>query len=83
MLSQIDQQAPKTKGKWNIAKLPGGAGNDGGLLPRDVRRRPSTHKEAYEFIKWLEAPEQQLAAVQGQPDLPSHPEALHDPTVSG
>lgn len=82
MLSQIVQQAPATKGKWNIAKLPGGAGNDGGsflAVPKNAKHA----KEAYEFIMWLEAPEQQLALFKDNQTFPAIPKLYNDPAVLG
>lgn len=82
MLSQIVQQAPKTKGLWNIAKLPGGAGNDGGSFLA-VSKNAKHPKEAYEFIKWLEAPEQQLALFKDNQTFPATPKLYDDPAVLG
>jgi len=47
MMDYIKQQAPSTKGKWNIAALPGGGGNIGGSqlaiqLRRSTLKRPWT-----------------------------------------
>lgn len=82
MLSQIVTQAPATKGKWNIAKLPGGAGNDGGSF-LSVPKNAKHPKEAFEFIKWLEAPEQQLALFKDNQTFPSVPKLYTDPAVLG
>jgi cellobiose transport system substrate-binding protein len=82
MLSQIVQQAPATKGKWNIARLPGGAGNDGGSFLA-VPKNAKNAKAAYEFIKWLEAPEQQLALFKENQTFPATPKLYDDPAVLG
>ncbi len=59
MLGYIKGQAGDAgQGKWDIAKLPGGAGNWGGSY-LSIPRAAEHKKEAYELIKWLTAPEQQ------------------------
>ena len=59
MMDYIKQQAPDTSGKWDIAALPGGGGNQGGtqLTVPSYAKYP---QEAYDFISWYLAPEQQL-----------------------
>lgn len=59
MMDYIKQQAPKTKGKWDIADLPGGGGNLGGsqlTIPKSAKNKTA----AWEFMSWYLAPEQQL-----------------------
>ena len=59
MMDYIKQQAPKTKGKWDIADLPGGGGNLGGsqlTIPKSALHK----QEAWDFISWYLAPAQQL-----------------------
>ncbi|MFD4156551.1 extracellular solute-binding protein [Streptomyces hydrogenans] len=81
MLGYIKGQAGETgKGKWDIAKLPGGAGNWGGsylAVPRAAKNK----KEAYELIKWLTAPEQQAKIFAKQGNFPSSTGAIAE--VSG
>ncbi|MER8040275.1 ABC transporter substrate-binding protein [Streptomyces hydrogenans] len=89
MLGYIKGQAGETgKGKWDIAKLPGGAGNWGGsylAVPRAAKNK----KEAYELIKWLTAPEQQAKIFAKQGNFPSSTGAIAevagttDPYFSG
>ncbi|MER7467940.1 extracellular solute-binding protein [Streptomyces sp. NPDC097981] len=71
MLGYIKGQAGDAgKGKWDVAKLPGGAGNWGGsylAVPSVAQHR----KEAYELIKWLTAPEQQTKVFRKQGNFPS------------
>ncbi|MEV4330883.1 extracellular solute-binding protein [Streptomyces sp. NPDC049597] len=71
MLGYIKGQAGDGgKGKWDIAKLPGGAGNWGGSylsIPRAAKHK----KEAYELIAWLTAPEQQAKLFRKQGNFPS------------
>jgi cellobiose transport system substrate-binding protein len=81
MLLSIKQQAPATAGKWNIASLPGAAGNDGGSF-LVVPKHAAHPKEAYEFIKWLEAPEQQLSLFKETADFPAVPSLYTNPAVT-
>ncbi|WP_327327261.1 extracellular solute-binding protein [Streptomyces sp. NBC_01210] len=76
MLGYIKGQAGDAgKGKWDIAKLPAGAGNWGGSylsIPRAAKHR----KEAYELIQWLTAPEQQAKLFTKQGNFPSSTGAI-------
>lgn len=76
MLGYIKGQAGDAgKGKWDIAALPGGAGNWGGsylAVPRAAEHK----KEAYELIKWLTAPEQQEKLFRKQGNFPSSTGAI-------
>lgn len=71
MLGYIKGQAGDAgKGKWDVAKLPGGAGNWGGSYLA-VPTAAAHKKQAYELIKWLTAPEQQTKVFRGQGNFPS------------
>ncbi|MFD8971152.1 extracellular solute-binding protein [Streptomyces sp. NPDC059593] len=76
MLGYIKGQAGEGgKGKWDIATLPGGAGNWGGsylAVPKAAQHK----KEAYELIKWLTAPEQQTRLFEKQGNFPSSTGAI-------
>ncbi|MCH0541680.1 extracellular solute-binding protein [Streptomyces sp. MUM 203J] len=76
MLGYIKGQAGEAgKGRWDIAKLPGGAGNWGGsylAVPRAAQHK----KEAYELIAWLTAPEQQAVLFEKQGNFPSSTGAI-------
>ncbi|AWZ06363.1 MULTISPECIES: extracellular solute-binding protein [unclassified Streptomyces] len=76
MLGYIKGQAGDAgKGKWDVAKLPGGAGNWGGsylAVPRAAQHK----KEAYELVKWLTAPEQQTKLFRKQGNFPSAVKAI-------
>lgn len=71
MLGYVKGQAGDAgQGKWDVAKLPGGAGNWGGSylsIPRAAKHK----EEAYELIEWLTAPEQQAKVFQKQGNFPS------------
>ncbi|MFG3406849.1 ABC transporter substrate-binding protein [Streptomyces sp. NPDC048142] len=76
MLGYVKGQAGEAgKGKWDIAELPGGAGNWGGSylsIPRAAKHK----KEAYALIEWLTAPEQQAKVFQKQGNFPSSTGAI-------
>ncbi|MCQ6555887.1 extracellular solute-binding protein [Streptomyces sp. C10-9-1] len=71
MLGYIKGQAGDAgEGKWDIAALPGGAGNWGGsylAVPKAAEHK----EEAYELIAWLTAPEQQAKLFRTQGNFPS------------
>ncbi|WP_030206197.1 ABC transporter substrate-binding protein [Streptomyces sp. NRRL S-87] len=89
MLGYIKGQAGEAgKGKWDVAALPGGAGNWGGsylAVPKAAKHK----KEAYELVKWLTAPEQQAKVFTKQGNFPSSTGAIAkiadatDPYFSG
>lgn len=76
MLGYIKGQAGDAgQGKWDVARLPGGAGNWGGsylAVPRAAKHK----KEAYELIQWLTAPEQQARLFEKQGSFPSSTGAI-------
>ncbi|MER5810276.1 extracellular solute-binding protein [Streptomyces sp. NPDC002033] len=76
MLGYIKGQAGDAgRGKWDVARLPGGAGNWGGSylsIPRAAKHK----KEAYALIQWLTAPEQQARLFEKQGSFPSATEAI-------
>ncbi|MEU7554355.1 extracellular solute-binding protein [Streptomyces sp. NPDC044571] len=76
MLGYIKGQAGEAgKGKWDVAKLPGGAGNWGGSYLAVPGAAPHK-KEAYELVKWLTAPEQQAKVFRKQGNFPSATRAI-------
>lgn len=82
MTSYIETNAPDSAGLWDIATVPGGAGNMGGshlVLPA----QGDHPKEAYEFIEWLTAPEQQLKVFESTGNFPSTPGLYEDEALTG
>jgi cellobiose transport system substrate-binding protein len=80
MLGHIQETAPDTKGKWDIAAIPGGGGNWGGswwTIPAQGKNVDA----AAEFVKWLVEPAQQIAVFEKVGNLPSQPELYKDPKV--
>lgn len=82
MTSYIETNAPDAAGLWDIATVPGGAGNMGGshlVLPAQGEHA----EEAYAFIEWLTAPEQQLKVFESTGNFPSTPELYEDEALTG
>ncbi|MEU6860097.1 extracellular solute-binding protein [Glycomyces sp. NPDC046736] len=82
MTSYIETNAPDASGLWDIATVPGGAGNMGGshlVLPE----QGDHPEEAYAFIEWLTAPEQQLKVFEATGNFPSTPSLYEDEALTG
>ena len=82
MNGYIKENAPTTAGKWNIASVPGAAGNWGGswlTIPAQTKHP----KEAYELAAFLTAPTQQIKVFKTVGNFPSAIPAIHDETVAG
>jgi cellobiose transport system substrate-binding protein len=80
MQSYIKTQAPATTGKWDIAAIPGGGGNWGGSF-WTIPKQGKHPKEAYELIKWLVDPAQQISIFKSVGNLPSQPALYTDPAL--
>lgn len=81
MTAYIEGNAPEAAGLWDVAAVPGGAGNMGGshlVLPA----QGGNAQAAYDFIEWLTAPEQQLRVFQETGNFPSTPELYDDPALT-
>lgn len=80
MMDYIKGQAPTTRGKWDIADIPGGGGNQGGsqlTIPKGAKHK----QEAWDFIAWYLAPAQQLKAFQTYGLFPSTPSLYTNPAL--
>ncbi|HET6534043.1 MAG TPA: extracellular solute-binding protein [Actinoplanes sp.] len=80
MLGHIQETAPDTKGKWDIASIPGGGGNWGGswwTIPAQGKNVDA----AYKFVEWMVQPEQQIEIFKTVGNLPSQPDLYKDPAV--
>ena len=81
MMDYIKAQAPDTKGKWDIASIPGGGGNQGGTqltIPASAKNKQA----AWDFITWYLAPEQQLKVFKTYGLFPSTPKLYDDPAIT-
>jgi cellobiose transport system substrate-binding protein len=81
MQGYIKEQAPATAGKWDIATVPGAAGNWGGswlTIPAQSKHQ----KEAYELVTFLTAPAQQVRVFKAVGNFPSAIPAMQDPSIA-
>lgn len=69
------QAAPDTSGKWRVARAPGGDGNNGGSFLA-IMKTSKHPQEAFDVIKWLENPENQVTAMKELNLFPSAVKAL-------
>ncbi len=81
MLTMIKGVAPDLAGKWNVASVPGGAGNWGGSWVT-VSKSSKHPEEAKAFVEWLLAPEQQKKIFLTKGNFPSAVAALNDEAVT-
>jgi cellobiose transport system substrate-binding protein len=73
-----DNSGAENKGKWDVAGVPGGAGNWGGSwLAVPERGRYKT--EAAKLAEWLTTAQSQVAAFKLKGPLPTNMEALKNP----
>ena len=80
MMGYIQGQAPDTKGKWDVAAIPGGGGNWGGSW-LTVPAQGKNIDASVAFIKFLVEPENQIAVFQKVGNLPSQPALYDDPKI--
>ncbi|GGG07942.1 ABC transporter substrate-binding protein [Paenibacillus abyssi] len=80
MMGFMKANAPDSKGKWNVAPMPEGSGNWGGSF-LTVPQESKHPAEAFALIKWLLAPEQQLALFKSNNNFPSTPSIYEDPAI--
>ena len=72
MMGYIQGQAPKTKGKWDIASVPGTGGNWGGSF-LTIPKQSQNADLAYELVKFLTSPAAEAAVFKQTGNLPSQP----------
>jgi cellobiose transport system substrate-binding protein len=72
MMGYIQQQAPKTKGLWDVAAVPGGGGNWGGSF-LTIPKQSQHAQEAYDLIKFLTSPASEAYVFKQTGNLPSEP----------
>jgi cellobiose transport system substrate-binding protein len=80
MRGQVAQNAPATKGDWDVAKVPGTGGNWGGSF-LSVPKQGKHTAEAVDLANWLTAPAQQIRSFAAAGTLPSIPKLYDDPAV--
>ncbi|SES24004.1 cellobiose transport system substrate-binding protein [Gracilibacillus ureilyticus] len=77
MVANVKGNAPDASGNWDIASIPEGAGNWGGSF-LTVPKESEYPQEAYDFISWLTAPEQQLRSFEIAGLFPSTPDVYEN-----
>ncbi|UFT98587.1 extracellular solute-binding protein [Radiobacillus kanasensis] len=77
MVANVKGNAPDAGGKWDIAAIPEGAGNWGGSF-LTIPKESEHPEEAYAFISWLTAPEQQLKSFTNNGLFPSTPDVYEN-----
>jgi len=82
MMGYIQGQAPNTKGKWDIASVPGGGGNWGGSF-LTVPKQGSHQKEAYALAKFLTSPASEAFIFKQTGNLPSQPALYKSTAITG
>lgn len=82
MMGYIQGNAPDTKGKWDIATIPGGSGNWGGSYVT-VPAQGKHIDQAVELAKWLTAPEQNVKLFKTIGNFPSQESTWSQPEVAG
>src|SRR5690625_807476 len=80
MMQNVQNAAPDTAGQWNITFMPEGSGNFGGSF-LTLPKQGEHSEEAYDFITWVMAPEQQLEIFKENGPFPSTPEVYDDPAI--
>jgi cellobiose transport system substrate-binding protein len=81
MMGYIQGQAPKTKGKWDIASVPGGGGNWGGSF-LSVPKQSSHPTEAYALAKFLTSPASEAYIFKQTGNLPSQPALYNSKAIA-
>src|SRR5262249_32382440 len=80
MMGDIQGQAPATKGKWEIGKVPGGGGKWGGSF-LSVTNQSSHQAEAADLVKFLTSPASQLYVFKHTGNLSSETPVLKSKAV--
>lgn len=80
MMGYIQGQAPKTKGLWNIAAVPGGGGSWGGSF-LTIPKQSKHPQEAWELLKFLTSPASELYVFKHTGNLSSEPAVLKSSAV--
>ncbi|MCK2218473.1 extracellular solute-binding protein [Actinomadura sp. ATCC 31491] len=82
LLEQIRNNAPATKGKWDVAKIPGGSGNWGGSYLA-IPKGAANPKAAWDYIAAMQSPQGQLEHFLKSGALPTTPSVYQDAKLLG
>jgi cellobiose transport system substrate-binding protein len=80
MMGYIQGQAPNTKGKWNIADVPGNGGNWGGSFLA-IPKQSQHQAEAADLLKFLTSASSQAFVFKNTGNLPSRSTVLKSSAV--
>jgi cellobiose transport system substrate-binding protein len=80
MLRAIRTNAPSTSGKWDVATIPGGAGNWGGSFLA-IPKRAKNPQAAWKYITQTQSPAGQLDHFLATGALPTTPSVYTDPRL--
>jgi cellobiose transport system substrate-binding protein len=84
MMDYIKQQASSTSGKWDLADVPGGGGNQGGTqLTIPTSGSIANRQAAYDFLTWYVAPAQQKYTFLNYGMFPTAVSLYKDADVTG
>jgi cellobiose transport system substrate-binding protein len=75
------QAAPKTKGKWRVASMPGGPANSGGSF-LTIPTESSDHKLAFEIVSWLLSPQNEARTWVDNGNFPASPASYTLPELT-
>ncbi len=81
MKQYLEESGPNVVGTWRVAQPPGGPGNQGGSFI-GVTKYARNKELAFELIKFVQSPENQVAMYHSLNLFPSALEALNDPVMS-
>lgn len=76
----LQDAAASTEGKWRVCRAPGGPGNSGGSFV-GIPKASRDPKGAWETIKWVQSPENQIFAYNEISLFPAAEAGLTDPEV--
>lgn len=80
MKQPLQEAAPDTAGKWRVTRAPGGDGNVGGSFMA-IPKSSKHPKEAFEVIKWLQNPENQMTMLKTTNLFPSTVDAFDSEVI--
>lgn len=80
---QANLSGVETTATWDVAELPGPGGSWGGTYYAITASADTAQREAaWDFLTWLEQPEQQMALFQATGNLPAKPALYEEDSVT-
>lgn len=76
----LEEAAPNTSGKWRVTNAPNVAGNNGGSF-LGVTKASQNPQIAFDVIKWIESPQNQLVAYKDIQLFPSTPSVFNSTSM--